>query len=162
MSKKSKKVIELMKQDEPKQEPMKQEEPTVQVKPKAKAKPVAAPEPVIEQPAVEPEPFDMQKEILFMKAVILDLSAQMAELIASRKPLRRPTANGKVQIKDNWTGKVYPSKNNVYQTLLKSGELDSLVKQGVFGPEPEKNTFGWYALQRAIPDRFEVIQPANE
>jgi hypothetical protein len=154
MSKKSKKVIE-----EPKQE-----KPIVQAKPKAKEKPkqVTVPEPVPEQPVVEPEPFDMQKEILFMKALVLDLSAQMAELIASRKPLRRPTANGKVQIKDKWTGKIYPSKNNAYQTLLKSGELDALVKQGIFGSEPEKNTFGWYALQKTLPDRFEVVQSADE
>jgi hypothetical protein len=148
MSKKSKKVAEEPKQDEP----------TARAKPKAKEKPAAAPKSVYEQPAVEPAPFDIQKEILFMKALVLELSAQVTELIASQKPLRRPTANGKVQIKDKWTGKIYPSKNNAYQTLLKSGELDALVKQGILGSEPEKNTFGWYALQKTLPDRFEVVQ----
>lgn len=145
MSKKSKKTIE---------------EPTAQVKPKAKEKPeqVPAPEPVPSQPAVEPEPFDMQKEILFMKAIILDLLAEVAELVASQKPLRRPTANGKVQIRDKQTGKVYPSKNNTYRSMLNAGELKELVDQGIFGPEPEKNTFGWYALQKTLPDRFEIVQ----
>ena len=53
------------------------------------------------------------------------------------------------------TGEVYPSKNNAYQTLLKAGELKELVDKGIFGAVPEKNTFGWYALVRAWPDRFE-------
>ena len=120
---------------------------------------VATLEPVPEQPAVEPEPFDAQKEILFMKAVVLDISAQMAGLIASKKPWRKPMANGKIQILDKQTGEIYPSKNNAYQTLLKSGELKELVGQGIFGSEPEKNTFGWYALVRALPDRFEEVRP---
>jgi len=148
MSKKSKKTIEQPRQ----------EAPIVQVKPKAKEKPAAAPKPAPEQPAVKPEPFDMQKEILFMKAVVLDLLAEVAELVASQKPLRRPTANGKVQIKDKQSGKIYPSKNSVYQSLLKAGELKELVDQGIFGLDPSKNTFGWYALQKALPDRFEVVQ----
>ena len=54
--------------------------------------------------------------------------------------------NGKVQIRDKQTGTIYPSKNNAYQTLLKSGELKDLVDKGIFGDIPEKNTFGWYAL----------------
>jgi hypothetical protein len=150
MSKKSKKVVEQPKQDEP----------TAQVKPKAKEKPeqVTAPEPVPDQPVVEPEPFDMQKEILFMKAVVLDLLTEVAELVASQKPLRRPTMNGKIQIRDKQTGKVYPSKNNTYRSMLKAGELKDLVDQGIFRREPEKNTFGWYALQKVLPDRFEIVQ----
>jgi len=50
-----------------------------------------------------------------------------------RKP---PTSNGKVSILDTKTGKTYPSKNNAYQSLLKAGELEDLVKQGVFGSDP--------------------------
>ncbi len=153
MSKKSKKTIE----------PMKQEEPTVQVKPKAKekAKPIPAPEPV-PVPIPEPEPFDIQREILSMKAIMLDLLAEVALLVVSQKPLRRPTANGKIQIMDKQTGQVYPSKNSTYKTLLKSGELKELVDQGIFGTEPEKNTFGWYALVRALPDRFEEVKPEDQ
>ena len=74
--------------------------------------------------------------------------------VRQRKP---PTSNGKVQIKDTLTGKIYPSKNNVYQSLLKAGELDDLVKQGVFGSDPAKNSFGCYNLFRAWPNRFEEI-----
>jgi hypothetical protein len=73
-----------------------------------------------------------------------------------RKP---PTSNGKVQIKDTLTGKIYPSKNNAYQSLLKAGELDALVEQGVFGSDPAKNSFGCYNLFRAYPGRFVEIKP---
>lgn len=55
---------------------------------------------------------------------------------------------------------MYPSKNNAYQTLLKSGELKDLVDKGVFGETPEKNTFGWYVLEREWPDRFEEVKEA--
>jgi len=77
--------------------------------------------------------------------------------VRQRKP---PTSNGKVSIKDIITGKIYPSKNNVYQSLLKAGELEDLVKQGVFGSDPAKNSFGCYNLFRAYPNRFvEVHDP---
>jgi hypothetical protein len=66
-----------------------------------------------------------------------------------------PKSNGKVQILDKNTGIIYPSKNNAYQSLLKSGELKPLVEQGTLGPVPEKNTFGWYVLERMMPGRFE-------
>jgi len=88
------------------------------------------------------------------------LIAQLQETLArKRKP---PASNGKVQILDKQTGEIYPSKNNAYQTLLKSGELKDLVDKGVFGDIPEKNTFGWYALVRELPDRFEEVKPAEE
>jgi hypothetical protein len=148
MSKKSKKA---------KEQP-KHEEPTEQAQ-KADEKPIPIPEPVPEQPSPEPEPFDIQREVLSMKAILLDLLTEVTLLVASQKPLRRPTANGKIQIKDKQTGKVYPSKNNAYKSLLKDGELKELVDQGIFGPDPSKNTFGWYALVRALPDRFEEIKP---
>jgi hypothetical protein len=88
------------------------------------------------------------------------LIAQLQETLArKRKP---PASNGKVQILDKKTGEIYPSKNNAYQTLLKSGELKDLVDKGVFGDNPTKNTFGWYALVRELPDRFEEVKPAEE
>ncbi len=67
----------------------------------------------------------------------------------------------KVQVRDRVTGTLYPSKNNCYQTLLKEGQLQELVTQGIFGAEPEKNSFGAFALFRALPDRFEVISVEN-
>ena len=71
---------------------------------------------------------------------------------------RKPVSNGKVKIRDKKTGIVYPSKNNVYQSLLKAGELKELVDKGVFGDVPEKNSFGCYALFREMPDRFEQVK----
>lgn len=89
-----------------------------------------------------------------------NLIAQLQETLArKRKPV---SSNGKVQILDKQTGEIYPSKNNAYQTLLKSGELKDLVDKGVFGDIPAKNTFGWYALVRELPDRFEEVKPAEE
>ena len=88
------------------------------------------------------------------------LITQLQETLArKRKP---PVSNGKVQILDKQTGQIFPSKNNAYQTLLKSGELKDLVDKGVFGDNPTKNTFGWYALVRELPDRFEEVKPAEE
>jgi len=80
----------------------------------------------------------------------------MALPVRQRNP---PLSNGKVQIQDTKTGKIYPSKNNVYQSLLKAGELEDLVKQGVFGSEPAKNSFGCYNLFRAYPNRFVEVKP---
>ena len=80
---------------------------------------------------------------------------QLQETLArKRKPV---SSNGKVQIRDKETSTVYPSKNNAYQSLLKSGALKELVDKGLFGEVPEKNTFGWYTLVREWPDRFEEI-----
>ena len=94
------------------------------------------------------------RQIVEQQAIIIK---QLLEApVKQRKP---PLSNGKVQIKDTLTGKIYPSKNNVYQSLLKAGELDDLVKQGVFGSDPAKNSFGCYNLFRAYPNRFVEIKP---
>ena len=86
-----------------------------------------------------------------------NLMKQLEEILTrKRKPV---TSNGKVQIRDKQTGTVYPSKNNAYQSLLKSGALKELVDKGIFGNMPEKNTFGWYTLVREWPDRFEEVKP---
>jgi len=97
----------------------------------------------------------IQKELNSLKELVLDHAQQITSLQDALTRKRKPTSNGKIQILDKITGEVYPSKNQAYQTLLKSGELKELVDKGIFGPEPEKNTFGWYALVRAWPDRFE-------
>ncbi len=88
------------------------------------------------------------------------LITQLQETLARK---RKPVAsNGKVQILDKQTGAIFPSKNNAYQTLLKSGELKDLVDKGIFGVDPAKNTFGWYALKRELPDRFEEVREKTE
>jgi hypothetical protein len=81
----------------------------------------------------------------------------MADVQSQLALKRKPTANNKIQIRDKPTGKIYKSKNSVYQTMLKAGELKDLVEKGIFGDIPEKNTFGVNALFRAWPDRFEEV-----
>jgi len=102
---------------------------------------------------------DLQKIVDNITKTILEHRQQIAELqeVVTRK--RKPTNNGKIQIKDKNTGKVYPSNNNCYQSLLKAGELKELVDKGVFGSDPTRNNFGWFALNRAWPDRFEEMRP---
>lgn len=101
----------------------------------------------------------LYSEIQAVKQIIQEHGQQIACIQEALARKRKPVANGKIQIKDKKTGKVYPSKNNCYQSLLKSGELKELVDKGVFGDNPEKNTFGWYALVREWPDRFEEVKP---
>ncbi|HEY43862.1 MAG TPA: hypothetical protein G4O11_07760 [Anaerolineae bacterium] len=137
--------------------------------------PISEPQPSPESPEPQPEvsnapttnpPLTLEslhQELESLKQLAEDhtnLITQLQETLAhKRKPV---SSNGKVQIKDKQTGMVYPSKNNAYQTLLKSGELKDLVDKGIFGDIPEKNTFGWYALVRELPDRFEEVKPAEE
>ena len=129
-------------------------------KPKAQAPKPEEPEaPATPAPTIE----SLFKDIQSLKQQAeehTNLITQLQETLArKRKPV---SSNGKVQILDKQTGEIYPSKNNAYQTLLKSGELKDLVDKGVFGDIPEKNTFGWYALVRELPDRFEEVKPAEE
>ena len=121
------------------------------------------PQPVIEPtpvtvPPVKPKPLTMASlhtEIEELRKIIDGQAVFIKQLLEApvrqRKP---PTSNGKVSILDTKTGKSYPSKNNVYQSLLKAGELDDLVKQGVFGSDPSHNSFGCYNLFRFYKDRF--------
>ena len=142
-----------------------------------KAKVTTAPEP---QPESAPEPVSAheqdhdheQKHDLTLSDIkilldaltttILEHSNQIAELQDALARKRKPTRNSKVQIRDKQTGKTYPSKNNCYQSLLKAGELKALVDKGVFGPDPAKNTFGWYVLVREWPERFEEVQAQGD
>ena len=157
---------------EPVVESPSESEPVAVVEPQPIVEVVAEPalmvEPVVEvkpQAIVEPTPAPVKQKPLTMASLHAELEElrkivdQQAILIkqlleAPVKQRKPPTSNGKVQIKDTLTGKIYPSKNNVYQTLLKAGELDDLVKQGVFGADPSKNSFGCYNLFRAYPNRF--------
>jgi len=118
--------------------------------PQAKA---VAPEAVKQEEPLTLE--GIQKELNILKELVSDHAQQIASMQDALTKKRKPTSNGKIQILDKQTGEVYPSKNSAYQTLLKAGELKELVDKGIFGSDPAKNTFGWYALVRAWPDRFE-------
>ena len=148
MSKKSKKSLNLKESqvETPKEKQPKEIIPTPQAE-------VVAPE-----VAKQEEPLTLEgirKELNSLKELASDHAQQIASLQDALTRKRKPTSNGKVQILDKITGEVYPSKNQAYQLLLKSGELKELADKGIFGSDPEKNTFGWYALVRAWPDRFE-------
>jgi hypothetical protein len=116
--------------------------------------------PAITQPPQKPKPLTMaslKAEIDDLRTLVQTLTNQIADVQSQLALKRKPTANNKIQIRDKQTGKIYKSKNSVYQTMLKAGELKDLVEKGIFGDVPEKNTFGVYALFRAYPDRFEEV-----
>lgn len=100
----------------------------------------------------------LYSELQAVKQIVSEHGQQIADIQEVLAQKRKPTSNSKVQIMDKKTGKTYPSKNNCYQSLLKGGELKELVDKGIFGGNPEKNTFGWYALVREWPDRFEEMK----
>ena len=148
-------------QDQAEITPTPEVEPTVNPQPEqpleAQAQTDASPD---QQPPPKPKPLTMvslKAEIDELRSLLQTQSQQIADLMAGPVLKRKPTTNGKVQIKDKTTGKLYPSKNNVYQTLLRDGFLDELVNKGVFGDIPNKNSFGWYALNRNFPGRFEEV-----
>jgi hypothetical protein len=122
------------------------------------------PEPTLPQQE-KPKPLtlaSLNQEIQSLKQQVSDQANLITQLQETLARKRKPVASkGKVQIRDNQTGTVYPSKNNAYQSLLKSGALKELVDKGLFGDAPEKNTFGWYTLVREWPDRFEEV-PSEE
>ena len=101
----------------------------------------------------------LYSELQAVKQIIQEHGQQIAGIQEALARKRKPVANGKIQIKDKKIDKIYPSKNATYQSLLKAGELKELVDKGIFGDNPEKNTFGWYALVREWPDRFEEVKP---
>jgi hypothetical protein len=115
--------------------------------------------PVGSQPPTKPKLSigSLKSEVDELRALIQTLTTEIADVRSQLALKRKPTAYGKVQIRDKQTGKIYKSKNNVYQTMLKAGELKDLVEKGIFGDVPEKNTFGVYALFRAYPERFEEV-----
>jgi hypothetical protein len=120
-----------------------------------------------EIPTLPPKPkpltmANLKTEVDELRTLIQTLTTQMADVQSQLSLKRKPTVNNKVQIKDTVTGKIYKSKNNVYQTMLKAGELKDLVEKGIFGAVPEKNTFGVYALFRAYPDRFEEVHDQDQ
>ena len=149
MSKKQSKKspnLEQSKVETPKEEQPKEVIPISQTE-------VVAPESVKQEEPLTLEA--IQKQLNDLKELVSNHAQQITSLQDALTRKRKPTSNGKIQILDKTTGEVYPSKNQAYQVLLKSGELKELADKGIFGSDPEKNTFGWYALVRAWPDRFE-------
>ena len=145
------------KKDEPKQPVSKslvvqesQPEQTILKPEEIKAEITPKPEPVKSMSLTE-----IQAVVEGLSKIVTEHSQQILALEETLARKRKPTSNSKIQIRDKQTGKVYPSKNSVYQSLLKADQLKELVDKCVFGDNPEKNTFGWYALVRAWPDRFE-------
>jgi hypothetical protein len=113
--------------------------------------PVLTPTPVIiveppvaaETPALPPKPkplnmANLKVEVDELRALIQTLTTQMTDVESQLTLKRKPAANGKVQIKDTVTDKIYKSKNNFYQTRLKAGELKDLVEKGILGAVPTK------------------------
>ena len=131
---------------------------------------VVTPEPVVEPippiviPIEEPAPLtleSLQKAIQLLRQDFDTHTIKLEEILTLVSKRRKPATNGngKVQILDTKTQITYKSKNNVYQTLLRNDELTDLISQGVFGADPKKNSFGWYALNRAFPGRFVEVHP---
>jgi len=127
--------------------------------------PTPTPETKVEPPSTTPPSKPKPLTLVSLKTDVdalnkclqlMDLKLEGFEALVAMK--RKPTNSSRIQIRDKVTGKIYKSKNNVYQTMLKAGELSDLVKAGAFGASPEKNTFGVYALFRAYPDRFEEVR----
>ena len=136
-------------------------EPAPTLEPIAEVKPPT----VVEPAPVKAKPLTMaslHNELEELRKIVDGQAIFIKQLMETPARQRKPpTSNGKVQIKDTLTGKIYPSKNNVYQSLLKAGELEDLVKQGVFGSDPAKNSFGCYNLFRAYPGRFVEVKPSD-
>jgi len=108
--------------------------------------------------------FDLYTILVELRALVHDQHEMLLTFQSAPKATRRAPMlpnGGKVQIMDKLTGETFPSKNGAYQSLLKQGALKELVKKGIFGADPKKNSFGWYALKRAWPDRFEE-QPVSK
>ena len=136
-------------------EPAPTVEPIVEVKPQPVVEPAIAP--------VKPKPLTLallSGELVALQKIVDQqtiLIKQLSEApVKQRKP---PISNGKVQIKDTLSGRIFSSKNSTYQTLLKEGALKELVDKGYFGDNAYKNNFGCYNLFRAYPGRFIEIKP---
>jgi hypothetical protein len=148
--------VELETIQKPELEPVQETEPE---KP-AQVEPIIAESPDSNEPHIPilgPKPKNLS--MTYLQEEIDYLSYQITELLKNPVRQRKPVESSrKVQMLDKVSGKIYPSKNNLYLSMLKSGELKELVDKGIFGSNPEKNTFGVYALLRAWPTRFEPVQ----
>jgi hypothetical protein len=119
----------------------------------------------ISEPPPKPRPLTMaslKAELDELRALVQAQSTQIADMRSLLALKRKPTKNARIQIRDKETGRIYKSKNNCYQSLLKKGALKEMVDKGVFGDIPSKNNFGWFTLNHAYPDRFEEVKPDSE
>ena len=119
----------------------------------------------IPEPPPKPRPLmiaSLKAELDELRALVQAQSTQITDMRSLLALKRKPTKNARIQIRDKETGKVYKSKNNCYQSLLKEGALKEMVDKGVFGDIPSKNNFGWFTLNRAYADRFEEVKPDSE
>jgi hypothetical protein len=147
-------------------EPVVETEPTVEPEKSAEIEPqpVVAEQKTESMPTLPPKPKTLtlaylQEEFGVLMEIIELHSTLITELQETQARKRKaPLSNGKIMIKDTLTGKVYPSKNATYQTLLKAGELKELVDKGILGDNPLKNSFGCYNLFRAYPNRFVEVK----
>lgn len=126
---------------------------------------VAPPEPVVEvkAPVEQPEPLtleSLQRAIQLLRQDFGTHTIKLEEILVLLAKKRKTPANGngKVAILDTATNVTYRSKNGTFRALLKEGKLDKLVEEGVFGPNPSKNSFAWYSLNRYYPGRFQEIK----
>ena len=140
------------------------------IQPAEEVTPAPVPTPAIESPvSTEPHPkpkpltmASLKAEVDELHSLIQTLTTQMTDVQSQLTLKRKPTNSSRIRIRDKQTGKIYKSKNNVYQSMLKAGELKDLVDKGIFGDVPEKNTFGVYALLRAYPGRFQEIHETEQ
>ena len=152
------------------QEKQAEPEKSAEVVPQPVIEVVVEPAPIVDEhktesmPTLPPKPKTLtlaylQEEFGVMMEIIELHSTLITELQETQARKRKaPLSNGKIMIKDTLTGKVYPSKNATYQTLLKAGELKELVDKGILGDNPLKNSFGCYNLFRAYPNRFVEVK----
>jgi hypothetical protein len=104
----------------------------------------------------------IKEEMIILRKILEEHSLLLSDIQQSLAKKRNPPkSSDRVKILDKTSGITYKSKNNCYKMLLTGGELKDLVEKGVFGPDPMKNTFGWYALERAFPGRFEEVVEGN-
>ena len=151
--------VQVTEQTEPEPVPQAESTPIVEPAAKVEPQPIVEPAPAPVPPA-KPKPLtliSLSGELTALRQVVDEQGKLITQLMETPIRQRKPTNNGKIQIRDKQTGKIYPSKNNVYQSLLKAGELTELIDAGVFGPNPAKNSFGCYNLFRAWPNRFEEV-----
>jgi hypothetical protein len=153
------------------EEPVPEEKVTQPIKdvtpaPEATGTPTPTPEtkvepPVTAVPPAKPKPLtlvSLKLDVDAMNKCIQQMNLQLKDFEAFVALKRRPPANSsRIQIRDKVTGKIYKSKNNTYQSMLRNGELQEMVEKKLLGDTPEKNNFGAFALFRFYPDRFEEV-----
>lgn len=55
---------------------------------------------------------------------------------------------------DTRSGRIFPSLNKCYLTLLRDGELEAMRRAGKLALNSEEDNFGYYKMRRFYPGRF--------